>query len=237
MKTQNELKTAVSFVDANKNKFEIDIEITYRNGYKEFTMSGSWGGGGGQIYDHIQPANDAQGGLLKLWSNYHLKNVESVTDIEEQIESTVSDIEEAEEERKGEPLTQMNEADLLELIEGETEFTGRDAELCAAFVYMFDLCQNDLQDIEIDGTDCKVQGIDYKAGDDYQMNELWDEDLDNYLEECVYPELPDNMRNYFDDDKWKDDAKMDGRAHSLNRYDGNEKSCEVNGTCYYAYRQ
>jgi hypothetical protein len=42
------------------------------------------------------------------------------------------------------------------------------------------------------------------------------------LEECVYPELPDNMRGYFDDTAWKRDARMDGRGHAISRYDGNE---------------
>ena len=103
---------------------------------------------------------------------------------------------------------------------------------------MLELNINDIEDIKEEGNNrwC-VQGTDYLAGTDDEMDEKWDEDLDNYLEECVYPELPKEMINYFDDDRWKSDAKMDGRGHSLNRYDGGEESAEVNGTWYYAYRQ
>lgn len=72
---------------------------------------------------------------------------------------------------------------------------------------------------------------------DSEADRLWEEDLDNYLEECVYPELPENMRNYFDDEKWKHDARMDGRAHNLGRYDGNEYEVKVNDEWYYIYRQ
>jgi len=41
---------------------------------------------------------------------------------------------------------------------------------------------------------------------------------------------------YFDDEKWKRDARIDGRAHSLSRYDGNEDDQEINGVTYYIYR-
>lgn len=67
----------------------------------------------------------------------------------------------------------------------------------------------------------------YLVVTDDEADELWEQDLDNYLEECIYPELPDNMRNYFDEDKWKNDARYDGRAHSLSRYDGNEDEITV----------
>jgi len=42
--------------------------------------------------------------------------------------------------------------------------------------------------------------------------------------------------NYFDEDAWKYDAKMDGRGHSLASYDGNENEETVNDETYYIYR-
>lgn len=77
----------------------------------------------------------------------------------------------------------------------------------------------------------------YLVVTDDEADDLWDEDLNNYLEECIYPELPENIRNYFDEEKWKNDARYDGRAHSLSRYDGNEDTEEVEGEIYYIYRQ
>ena len=62
----------------------------------------------------------------------------------------------------------------------------------------------------------------YAIGTDEEADDAWDMSLDNYLEECVYPELPETMVNYFDDDAWKRDAKYDGRGHVLSSYDGNE---------------
>lgn len=70
-----------------------------------------------------------------------------------------------------------------------------------------------------------------------EANELWEEFLDSYLKECVYPELPDHLVRYFDDNAWKSDARFDGRGHSLNLYDGTEYEETVKGETYYIYRQ
>lgn len=70
-----------------------------------------------------------------------------------------------------------------------------------------------------------------------EAEELWDKYLDNYLDDCVLPEIPENMQNYFDTDSWKQDARMDGRGHSLSSYDGCEHFEDVDGTTYYIYRQ
>ncbi len=75
-----------------------------------------------------------------------------------------------------------------------------------------------------------------------EADELWDEDLENYIEECILPELNERYRQYFDNEAWKSNARFDGRGHSLNRYDGNEYEEVVynnNGEKgrYYIYRQ
>lgn len=359
----------VSFVDADHNRTEVKIEITYRNGYKEFSMTGDIAGSGGQCHDSIKPANDPQRELIKLWNQYHLNGmnagtpkqqqitaglnydesiqklittnklcepmekehaelmvkiwneIESETlppsemlrtlrmgdrekrdffwynliaryggnelilmagdkkeslkdkairyffaeetllfdahpetgqpykygsgwikgelpeDIEEQVEQIIEDIESKEEERAGESLSDYSDDDLLTLIEEKTMFTGDEANLCAALVRMYDLCENDLEDIEIDGTRVTVQGTDYLAGTDSQMDEAWDEELENYIEECIFPELNERYQMYFDNEAWKRDAKYDGRGHALNRYDGGEDSVQFNGEWYYSYRQ
>ena len=71
---------------------------------------------------------------------------------------------------------------------------------------------------------------------DEEADEKWDEELDYYLEELVYPELPEHLRGYFDDEAWKEDAKTDGRGHAISRYDGYEYEETVNGVTYFIYR-
>lgn len=79
-------------------------------------------------------------------------------------------------------------------------------------------------------------GEEYIVATDEEADEIEDEYLDNYLEECIYPELPENLRFYFDDDAWKRDARVDGRGHIISTYDGDENYVYVNGTTYYIYR-
>lgn len=67
----------------------------------------------------------------------------------------------------------------------------------------------------------------YIVATDDEADELWDSSLENYIGECILPGLPENYRSYFDRDAWKKDAKVDGRAHRLNSYDGNEESVDL----------
>lgn len=76
----------------------------------------------------------------------------------------------------------------------------------------------------------------YLVVTDSEADKLWDEYLDNYIEECVLHEIPEQYRMYFDDEKFKDDCKMDGRGHCLAGYDGEEQEEKVDGTYFYIYR-
>lgn len=71
---------------------------------------------------------------------------------------------------------------------------------------------------------------------DQEGDELWDEHLDNYIDDCVMSEIPKYYQNYFDSEKFKQDCKFNGRGHSLAGYDGYENTQNVNGTTYYIYR-
>ena len=97
-----------------------------------------------------------------------------------------------------------------------------------------------LQDTTDEGLDfakLQIEDYNYDVLTDEEADEKWDEELDSYLEGCIYPDLPENMRFYFDDEKWKQDARYDGRGHTLSHYDGCEESEEVCGVTYYIYRQ
>ena len=82
-----------------------------------------------------------------------------------------------------------------------------------------------------------AEGMDFLIVTDDEAEILWDESLDSYLDDCVLPDIPDNMQNYFDTEAWKRDAKMDGRGHSLSSYNGCEYNQEVDGETYYIFRQ
>lgn len=77
----------------------------------------------------------------------------------------------------------------------------------------------------------------YTVVTDDEADDLWEQELDNYIEECIMHEIPEHLQCYFDEDAWKSDARIDGRGHAISRYDGCEYEEEVNGTTYYIYRQ
>lgn len=116
----------------------------------------------------------------------------------------------------------------------EEQFDSYDEAVLALAQYL----ECDPDDISDESNDRYSVGNDeYLVCDDATADRYWDEELDMYLDDCVYPELPDNIVQYFDDKKWKRDARYDGRGHSLNHYDGGEEVESINGTDYYIYRQ
>lgn len=79
------LKREVKFIDANKHLVVLDVGITTRNGYPEFTISGTCNGNYGQCDEQIKPATEDQKELLKLWDKYHLKNISKITNFKDHL--------------------------------------------------------------------------------------------------------------------------------------------------------
>jgi len=71
----------------------------------------------------------------------------------------------------------------------------------------------------------------YLVVTDQEADDLWDEDLENYIDEYILGsgDMPEVAKSYFDREAWKRTARTDGRAHSLNRYDGDEECVRVSG--------
>jgi hypothetical protein len=101
------------------------------------------------------------------------------------------------------------------------------------YTEFFEWCKDNLTEVDEYDEDANNN---YLVLTNEEADDKWEESLDNYLEECIYPELQGNLKNYFDDEKWKDDARMDGRGHSLSSYDGNENEETVEGETFYIYR-
>lgn len=89
---------------------------------------------------------------------------------------------------------------------------------------------------EIDNCHYKIGRKEYLIVTDDEADDLWNEELDNYIEDVIYTEIPKPYRYYFDEDAWRRDAKTDGRAHVLASYDGDEQTEEYDGETYYFYR-
>lgn len=220
-------KRTIEFLDNERNKVIAECEITTINSYEEFTMSGQYKGGLGQVFDEVIPDGENQQKLIDLWNKWHLKEIPE--DFEDELNDLLDEIE-IEEGDKKEREVEGGDIDLFD------DFN--QSECALALALMLELNINEIEDIveERNNRWC-VQGVDYLAGTDEEMDYVWDEYLENYIDECILYELPEPYRMYFDRESWKDDARNDGRGHSLNSYDGGELEQKINENWYYAYRQ
>lgn len=145
--------------------------------------------------------------------------------IEEVINETCDLIEEAEEEEK----TKNPDISWNDIEDDKIIALGKHLEIspCEA--------KEDISVSTYDDCVYEYAGQEYLVCTDEEADEKQDEELENYIDECL--EIPDNIERYFDREAWKSDARNDGRGHCLNPYDGCEDSEEVNGETYYIYRQ
>ena len=80
-------------------------------------------------------------------------------------------------------------------------------------------------------------GIEVLVVTESGRDEQWNENLENYIDECVLPELPEMAQRYFDSEAWKRDARFDGAGHCLSHYDGVEHEYKFGEHWIYIYRQ
>jgi hypothetical protein len=90
--------------------------------------------------------------------------------------------------------------------------------------------------VEIEEIEEDNNSLDYLVLTDIEADYKWEEYLDNYIEDCILDDMPRHLRKYFDKERWKTDARYDGRAHSLSTYDGMEYIITIGGEEFYIYR-
>ncbi len=73
---------------------------------------------------------------------------------------------------------------------------------------------------------------------DKEADEMENSVLENYIDDVVLITLPENLRHYFDREKWKDDARYAGRGNALSGWDGEEHEVTMgwDNITYYIYR-
>jgi hypothetical protein len=136
------MKKEISFIDADNRRARVEATITTRNGYPEFTLSGQYMGGHGQVIDNIKPANEDQAELVRLWTKHHLKDVSSMHNFKEHLEGVLARIESAEAARD----TKKLEGD--EVILENMEQEGIDESQLDAVKAYISLYGDDLNDFE-----------------------------------------------------------------------------------------
>jgi len=100
------------------------------------------------------------------------------------------------------------------------EFTYTEAKELISEIGRFEISDYDYYGLTIIKGEYKDS--EYAIGTEDEADEAWEQSLDSYIDECILPEMPKFTRYYFDEEKWKSDARHDGRGHSLSSYDGCE---------------
>lgn len=96
----------------------------------------------------------------------------------------------------------------------------------------------DIDLLDIDDSPVKYDGQELLILTDDEAEEQWDEQLDSYIEWEVLSEIPEHLRFYFDDVRYKDNLKLDCRASWLASYDGDENQYRIDfddGSSQYIY--
>jgi len=226
------MKTQLKIKDASGNIVFLEIEITHRNKYPELTICGELSGGHGQIT--FEPATELQEQLKTLWDNKHLKEVSKKE--QKEIEVLIEALQNEYSEQVGEmEISEIEESEALEMIK-DKNFS--EPEKVLALLLEEGATVGEIDNVtEEGGNRFSFGGRDYLVCTDEEADQEHDEEMENYIEECILPELAEQHRKYFDNEAWKEDAKIDGRGHALNRYDGNECEQKIDGTMYFLYRQ
>lgn len=95
----------------------------------------------------------------------------------------------------------------------------------------------DVDNLDIGDDEIQIGNKRYFCLTDDEADWKADEYLDDYIDDCILSQLPNNLRYYFDSEKFKNDVlNYDGRGQQLASYDGCENEFTVNKTTYYIYR-
>jgi len=128
-----------------------------------------------------------------------------------------------------------NELNAKELAEKMLEW---DSKQWAVFEYFNEdvTLVDDISDLDIDTDEFDINGETILCLTDSEADDRFEDELDSYIEECILAELPEWLRDYFDEERWKNDARFDGRGNTISHYDGRENEIEVDDEWFYIYR-
>ena len=97
--------------------------------------------------------------------------------------------------------------------------------------------QEDVIESSYDENVFEYYNEDYEVLTDEEADERWEEELQYYIDEVIYREIPEIYQPFFDEEEWKRVARFDGRGHSISKYDGYENEISIDGETFYIYRQ
>jgi hypothetical protein len=96
---------------------------------------------------------------------------------------------------------------------------------------------SEIDDIEYE-YDCNysAQGDDYFCGNCLETNDAQMQTTESYVEDCILPDIDENIHQFLDMDRMIEHYSQDGWAHILGSYDGEGYEIKVNGETYHICR-
>ena len=89
---------------------------------------------------------------------------------------------------------------------------------------------SDISEQDIDTDDIDINGETLLVLTDGEADDKFEDALDNYIYEVIYPEIPECYQNYFDEERWKATARIEtSRGNELAYYDGDEHEYFIEG--------
>lgn len=216
---------SIKALDANRIRFILEIEVTTRNWYFEFSLCWEWWGSSGQNLDRLSPRTEGQEKIIAFWKKHHIKEI------------TEKDY------KKLNKIISLLEADRFDDPIWEDDYDGltwlySDREIAVAIMLWLSENEMSLDVVDrCDETEIEIQGTEYYFGDDEEMDREYKESIERLVDEVIMHEIEKTwFSNYITIDI---DAMMadNSRGNELNRYDGWELSCKVNWTYYYMYQK
>lgn len=122
--------------------------------------------------------------------------------------------------------------DLKTIIDDLQENKGYDedvAQRIAALSVMLEIDVEEVNEASYGTNAFEAERSEFLVLTDDEADQVWDEQLDSYLDDCVLGELSEMSQRYFDQEQWKNDARQDGRGHSISGYDGEEHEIVLDG--------
>lgn len=121
---------------------------------------------------------------------------------------------------------------------------GADPELCALLLFLHSEGDEDLWfDDFKSGYRFYGRANTYEIGKsrqyavipDSDIEDVYTEHVDNYIDECILPDMPEHTRNYFDREQFHTGTESDGYG-TMASYDSADNEQEFNGETYHILR-
>jgi hypothetical protein len=179
--------------------------------------------------------------MVQIFTEKEIENIAGFEDLEKimiaRYNGLIEDVDTEDQKERIEEINQIKETIIMEVSDA-------DPELCALLLSLHSEGETDLWfDDFKEGYRFYGKCNTYEIGKNRQwavipesdIDDVFKEYTDNYVNDCILPEVPENIRSYFDYDKFNEDAQSDGYG-IMSSYDGQDNEQDFDDNLYHILR-